>query len=268
MGLQQYFNNQVLAVTNAPLISSTSGDTNLNVFSPSMLMAKSGDTVKLIHKGSGREYDLTLTADLNESSTRVEFSSVIFDTMIPEGSIIIQSNLDKWESIFRKRINTHIHCYFTGSNNTNDYLPNFSQFNFNVNAGTILADGNSKPNRWTSQFGVFQIPDRGVTKIEKILYSFSTNGGTGHDFTFTLWEMPIDTNGSSNQAINLIDSQDFTSQNNQNYVFYREFDTETTLAQGGAIIFPSIRRRNSTTSTSKKFYGDVEIFMSYDPREK
>ena len=65
--------------------------TSLTISPVYQTMALSGDVVKLIHKGTGRSYDLTLSANLDKSVARCSFNSVTFDTNIPIGSVIIQS---------------------------------------------------------------------------------------------------------------------------------------------------------------------------------
>ena len=89
MSLQQYLNNKVLATVSDA--SEGGATTFLQIYPLTQTMALSGDVVKLIHKGTGGEYDLTLSADLDSSVARCNFSSVTFDTNIPVGSVIIQS---------------------------------------------------------------------------------------------------------------------------------------------------------------------------------
>jgi len=89
MSIQQYLNNKVLATVSDA--SDGGATTFLQIFPLTQTMALSGDVVKLIHKGTGREYDLTLSADLDNSVARCNFSSLTFDTNIPQGSIIIAS---------------------------------------------------------------------------------------------------------------------------------------------------------------------------------
>jgi hypothetical protein len=231
---------------------------------------KSGDIINVMSI-TGNQWTAEIISNVDIGDTTIQLNRTAGSsgklnniTPIPRGSMVFLRDIEMLKKANKRYLNTHIHCYMTGSNNLNDRLPNFSQWNFNVNAGSILADGNSKPNRWASQFGTFIAPTSNGTTIEKIIYNFSTNGGNGHDFTFSLWKMPTDKNGNSNQTISLIDKFDCISQNDQNYVFHREFDLSESLSAGD-IIFPSIRRVNSTTSTSKKFYGDVEILTSYIP---
>ena len=89
MSLQQYLNNKVLATISEPADGGAA--ITLSVYPLTQKMALSGDVVKLIHRGTGREYSLTLTSDLDNTAARLNFSSVTFDTNIPEGSIIIAS---------------------------------------------------------------------------------------------------------------------------------------------------------------------------------
>ena len=89
MSLQQYLNNKVLATVSDAF---EGGATTVLSISPlNQKMAFTGDVVKLIHRGTGREYSLTLTADLDNTVNRCTFSSVTFDTNVPQGSVIIQS---------------------------------------------------------------------------------------------------------------------------------------------------------------------------------
>ena len=265
MGLQRFISSQSIAVVNQRSTSLTLSTLNIIPNTNTNIALVSGDEAYIVAQDTGRSYKITISSDLNYNSTRLQFNSVTLDQFIPVGSVIVIDPQDLYNNIFRKRVNTHIHCYMTGNTHGNDILPNFSQWNFNVNAGSILADGNSKPNRWTSQFGTFIAPSDN-TIIEKIVYNFSTNGATGHDFTFSLWKMPTDINGSSNQTISLIDKIDCTSQNNQNYVFNREYTTPYVLNKN-EIIFPTIKKTGVTATSSDKFYGDVEIFANYDPRK-
>jgi hypothetical protein len=89
MSIQQYLNNKVLATVSDN--AEGGATTFLQIFPLTQTMALSGDVVKLIHKGTGREYDLTLSDDLDNSVARCRFSSINFDTNIPLGSVIIAS---------------------------------------------------------------------------------------------------------------------------------------------------------------------------------
>jgi len=264
MGLQRFISSQSIAVVNQRSTSLTLSTLNIIPNTNTNIALVSGDEAYIVARDTGRSYKITISSDLNYNSTRLQFNSVTLDQFIPIGSVIVIDPQDLYNNIFRKRVNTHIHCYMTGNTHGNDILPNFSQWNFNVNAGAILADGDSKPNRWASQFATFVTPTSNGTTVEKIIYNMSTNGATGHDFEFSIWKMPTDKNGSTNQTISLVDSFACTSQNNQNYVFHREFDLSESLSAGD-VLFPTIKKTGNTATSSDKFYGDIEIITSYIP---
>ena len=262
MSLQGYLNNQVLATVS--VTSTTATTTFLQIYSPTMLMAKSGETVKIIHKGTGREYNVTLTSDLTNTSTRVEFSSTTFDTIIPEGSIVIQSNLDKWDTIFRD-YTIVTHKLFEAGNthgNTNVISPQ-NPTEISVNAGTVWADGDTISNEATV-FNIFRSPHNGC-KIERITWDVQTDSATRHDGIFELWKKPITENGTTSTDIVLVDDFAFTSQNDVNYVFNRDATITETLNANDCLI-PSFRKINSTSS-SDKFYATLTLLISTDPRQ-
>lgn len=231
---------------------------------------KSGDIINVMSfTGNLWQAEIIANADIGATSLQLNRSAGSRNklnniTPIPKGSMVFLKDVEMLKKANKKYFNTHIHCYMTGNTHGNDILPNFSQWNFNVNAGAILADGDSKPNRWASQFATFITPTSNGTTVEKIIYNMSTNGATGHDFEFSIWKMPTDKNGSSNQTISLVDSFACTSQDNQNYVFHREVDLTESLSAGD-VLFPSIKKTGTTSTSSDKFYGDIEIITSYIP---
>jgi len=262
MSLQGYLNNQVLATVSVS--STTATTTFLEIYSPTMLMATSGETVKIIHKGTGREYNVTLTSDLTTTSTRVEFSSTTFDTIIPEGSIVIQSNLDKWDTIFRDyTIVTH-KLFEVGNThgNTNLINPQYPT-EITINAGVVWADGDTITNEATV-FNIFRSPHNGC-KIERITWDVQTDSAIRHDGIFELWKKPITENGTTSTDIVLVDDFAFTSQNDINYVFNRDAQLTETLNANDCLI-PSFRKLNSTSS-SDKFYATLTLLISTDPRQ-
>jgi len=262
MSLQGYLNNQVLATVSVS--STTATTTFLQIYSPTMLMAKSGETVKIIHKGTGREYNVTLTSDLTTTSTRLEFSSTTFDTIIPEGSIVIQSNLDKWDTIFRD-YTIVTHKLFEQGNthgNTNLIDPSLPNIIF-VNAGSTWSDGDTLANSYVNN-SIFRSPHNGC-KIERITWDINTDSTTGHNGVFELWKKPITENGTTSTDIELIDTFAFTSQNDINYVFNRDAQLTETLNANDCLI-PSFRKTGSTSS-SDKFYATLTLLISTDPRQ-
>jgi len=262
MSLQGYLNNQVLATVSVS--STTATTTFLQIYSPTMLMAKSGETVKIIHKGTGREYNVTLTSDLTTTSTRLEFSSTTFDTIIPEGSIVIQSNLDKWDTIFRD-YTIVTHKLFEQGNthgNTNLIDPSLPNIIF-VNAGSVWSDGDSLANSYVNN-SIFRSPHNGC-KIERITWDINTDATTGHNGVFELWQKRITENGNTASVISLVDSIAFTSQNDVNYVFNRDVQLTKTLTDSECLI-PTFRKTGSSSS-SDKFYATLTLLISTDPRQ-
>ena len=262
MSLQGYLNNEVLATVSVS--STTATTTFLRIYNPTMLMAKSGETVKIIHKGTGREYNVTLTSDLTTTSTRLEFSSTTFDTIIPEGSIVIQSNLDKWDTIFRDyTIVTH-KLYEVGNThgNTNLINPQYPT-DISINAGTVWADGDTISNEVTA-FNIFRAPHNGC-KIERITWDVQTDSTTGNDGVFELWKKPITENGITSTNIEFINKIEFTSQNDINYVFNQDNEVTKPLNANDCLI-PSFRKLNSKSS-SDKFYATLTLLISTDPRQ-
>ena len=98
MSLQQYLNNDVLATTNQTVSGTL---TAINVFAVPMTMAKNGDRVIIINKGTGRQYEVRLSADLDTTQNRINFVSTTFDTPIPEGSIVILKQQDKYTHLLQ-----------------------------------------------------------------------------------------------------------------------------------------------------------------------
>lgn len=262
MSLQGYLNNQVLATVSVS--STTATTTFLQIYNPTMLMATSGETVKIIHKGTGREYNVTLTSDLTTTSTRVEFSSTTFDTIIPEGSIVIQSNLDKWDTIFRDyTIVTH-KLYESGNTHGNTSLinPRYPSI-MDINGGSTWSNGDSLANSYVNN-SIFRSPHNGC-KIERITWDINTDATTGHNGVFELWQKRITENGNTASLISLVDSIAFTSQNDANYVFNRDVQLTNTLADSECLI-PSFRKTGSASS-SDNFYATITLLISTDPRQ-
>ena len=262
MSLQGYLNNEVLATVSVS--STTATTTFLQIYNPTMLMATSGETVKIIHKGTGREYNVTLTSDLTTTSTRVEFSSTTFDTIIPEGSIVIQSNLDKWDTIFRDyTIVTH-KLYESGNTHGNTALinPRYPSI-MDINGGSTWSNGDSLANSYVNN-SIFRSPHNGC-KIERITWDINTDATTGHNGVFELWQKRIIENGNNASLISLVDSIAFTSQNDANYVFNRDVQLTNTLADSECLI-PSFRKTGSASS-SDNFYATLTLLISTDPRQ-
>ena len=262
MSLQGYLNNEVLATVSVS--STTATTTFLQIYNPTMLMAKSGETVKIIHKGTGREYNVTLTSDLTTTSTRIEFSSTTFDTIIPEGSIVIQSNLDKWDTIFRD-YTIVTHKLFEQGNthgNTNLIDPSVPNIIY-INAGSVWSDGDSLANSYVNN-SIFRSPHNGC-KIERITWDINSDAVSGNNAVFSLWHKQITENGNTATIIKELDTVTYSGQNDINYVLNRDILKNTEIGANECII-PTFKKTGSTTS-SDKFYATITILISTDPRQ-
>ena len=243
--------------------SGTSSQTSLTVKAGTKTVAKSGEKVVLFSKFSNTMYELTLTADLGKTTT-CSFSSRDFDDFIDIGSVILMPQ----EGMFDKVNNTDLYfqqsLYLTTGTNGNDYLSAFGSNQFSVNSGTDLADGNSKPNRWASQFSIFVAPF--ACTIKKIKGWATTDSGLGDDAVISIWTATPNAGTTTNLTIDLVHSFTITSRNNQNHLFDLEQDTSAVanaqLAEGD-IVFVSIRR-TGTKNSGVKYYADlgftVEMF--------
>lgn len=262
MSLQGYLNNEVLATVSVS--STTATTTFLQIYNPTMLMATSGETVKIIHKGTGREYNVTLTSDLTTTSTRIEFSSTTFDTIIPEGSIVIQSNLDKWDTIFRD-YTIVTHKLFEQGNthgNTNLIDPSVPNIIY-INAGSVWSDGDSLANSYVNN-SIFRSAHNGC-KIERITWDINSDAVSGNNAVFSLWHKQITENGNSATIIKELDTVTYSGQNDINYVLNRDILKNTEIGANECII-PTFRKTGSTTS-SDKFYATLTLLISTDPRQ-
>jgi len=262
MSLQGYLNSNVLATISESTTTNTL--TSIDVFNPTMTTAKAGETVLIVHKGTGREYPITLSNDLESSSNKVRFTSATFDTLIPEGSIVIQSNLAKWDTIFREYTTVNIPMVVRKNNSTNNLLrDSMITAIFDEDAGSVLSDGDSVDADFSSLHSSFLTPSNGA-KIENIKYTLNTTSATGRNCTLSLFELPIAVNSNSSQTISLIEEQSFTSQNDATYNFYRSNNIAHTLA-ANTCIMPTFKATGSV-SNSDAFIANIEILISFDPR--
>lgn len=218
----------------------------------------SGTKLTFTNRG-GYTAVLALSAELTAGDTTGTITSSDILETLPTGTGFYLTDKQMINTASKQFDNVHIHLYHTGGNNAYDYLTNFSQWNFNVSTGTILVDGVVKPNRWGSQYGVFTATDVDCT-IESVKGYFSTNAGTADDFAFSLWTKGVTADGTTDLAMDLVESWTCRSQNHQDYVFELALTTPTPIP-AGSVLIPSIRRVNSYTSSSK-IYADIELIIS------
>ena len=262
MSLQGYLNSNVLATISESTTTNTL--TSIDVYEPTMITALTGETVLIVHKGTGREYPVTLSGNLEPGSTKLRFTSTTFDTIIPEGSIVIQSNLTKWDTIFRDyTIVTH-KLFESGQTHGNTTLVDPSEPSIlKVNAGSTWSDGDTLANSYINN-SIFRSPHEGF-KLERVTWDVNTDATTGNNCEFTLWAKPITENGNTATDIELIDIFAITSQNDINYVFNRDI-VQTGSYANNICLIPAFRKTGSTTS-SDNFYATLTLLISTDPRQ-
>lgn len=261
MSLQQYLNQNVLATIDEDVIGTTS---SISILSVSTTTAKDGEQVLIISRGTGRKYNVTLSADINAASTDLKISSTTFDSLIPIGSIVVQKQQNKFESIFRKNTS------FTFSMNTsrirslNDHcrITDFTNA-FISDIGVTLANGSTVDADFASEKSVFIVPPNGA-KVEHITYSATTTQPTGSNFEVLLFELPIALNSNTAQTISLIAQESFTSPNDATKNLYGTSKPLHNMAANTCIL--PVFRQTGTLSTNTRQNIMVSILISYDPR--
>ena len=264
--LTNYLRAESIAIITEQPTSATISFLNVIPSTSTKTLLYSGDDVIVVSATTGNSYSLTLNTNFDYNSTRLQFTTVTLEEIIPLGSYILLSKEYKWNSLFRKNSLNHLHLYQQGNTHGNDLLMAFTQYNFNVNSGAILSTGTYTGNNWGARYGFFNAPHNGC-QVERINYKFTTNAGAGEIFVFSLWKKPVTENGTTATALTLIDSYSMTSQNNAQYVFSASITPS--LADGAInaneVIVPSIKKEGTKVS-STKMYGDIEILTSFDPR--
>lgn len=264
--ITNYLRAEAIAIVSEQPTSATISFLNVIPGTLTTELLFSGDKVIVVCSTTGNSYQLTLDADFDYNSTRLQFTSITLEEVVPLGSYIVLSKDYKWNSLFRKNSLNHLHLYQQGGTSANDFLMSFTQYNFNVNAGSVLSNGDSKNNNWGGRFGFLNAPQNGC-QVERINYKFTTNARAGEIFVFSLWKKPVTENGTTATALTLIDSYSMTSQDNASYVFSASI---TPSAAAGAlnsndVLIPTIKKEG-TKVASTKMYGDIEILTSFDPR--
>ena len=141
-------------------------------------------------------YLATTTSNVTTGSTTIDVVEFTTTSDIVTQSKIMFDQFNTHDRMYKQYNSTHVHMYHTGTTHGNDTLPNFAQFNFNVNANSVLSDGDSKPNRWGSQFAFWVAPDYNC-KIERIIMHGSSNGGLHEDWALRYWKKPVTENGTT-----------------------------------------------------------------------
>ena len=247
--------NTSLTYVNADSFGDNQTLTSLTVLAGNKTVAKIGEKVLLFTKGTSRLTELTLTADLGKTTT-MSFSSTTFDHDIPAGSVVLMPQEGMFDKVNNTDLYFHQSLYLTTGTNGNDYLSAYGSNQFSVNSATTLSDGDSKPNRWGSQFGIFVAPYPCILK--KIKGWASTNAShADDDAVITVWQTRPNAGSTSNLTINRVASFTLENVNNQNHLFdLEDTPTENTTLAEGDIIFVSIRR-TGVHNSGVKWYADI-----------
>ena len=204
---------------------------------------------------TGNVTTLTLSNQISASDTTISVNSITFDNEIPQGSLIYIAGDRLQNKIASRRLYSHQSIYLTAGTNGNDYLTAFGTSAFSVNSAAQLANGNSKPNRWSAQYGIFVAPND--CEIEKIKGTASSDAGTGDDATISVWKITPNTGTTTNVTLALIHAFSLTSQNNQNHVFDLDHEPAYDLTEGDVVFF-SIRRTGEKAS-GVEWYADIGL---------
>ena len=226
----------------------------------------SGDEVIVVCSTTGNSYSLTLDSDFDYNSTRLQFTSITLEEVVPLGSYIVLSKDYKWNSLFRKNSLNHLRLFQKGNTHGNDLFMSATDFNFDITSGVILADGDSLNNNVGARYSFFNAPQNGC-QVERINYKFNADAGKKEGFTFSLWKKPITENGTTATAITLIDSFSFVGDFGPNYVFSASITPTAALGELAAndVLIGTIKK-TGTKIASSSVYGKIEILTSFDPR--
>ena len=193
------------------------------------------------------------TPDANETTFSITDPTADRTITVPDADVDLTKVNFTHETI-------HMHFYHTGGANSNDYITNFSHYNFNVNTTVALTDGVSKPNRWAATYGIWiAMEDCTVTAARG---HFSTDGGANDDGVFQLWTKPVTAGGTTATNIDLEDTWSMSSQNDQDHVFVHTL-TSTFTMSAGEVLIPTFKRAGSSITSTSKWYGDVAIRVKY-----
>jgi len=228
--------------------------TTLTITAPGIEILKAGDEV-IVVTPFGYAATLTLAGTVTAAGTTLRFTSITFAFAIPISSRIVYTGKNIITQAKTKFVYAQQSLYLTTGTNGNDYLSAYGTSSFSINTATTLSNGDSKPNRWASQYGIFVAPE--ACTLSKIKGFASSNVGSGDNATISIWKTTPNADATTNLTLTLVKAFDLTSQNNQNHLFDLE-DSPTsnnTLAEGD-IIFVSIKRTGSISS-GKSWYADI-----------
>lgn len=223
-------------------------------------LIKKGEGIVIVTP-HGMQIKSNVTADVSDTATSISIDRVTPNYVVPIGSIIMYDGPEVAKKIIKKDVILHLTAYQAGGNNGKDFLPNYSQDNYNVNTNVVLADGNSKPNKWGAEFSRFIAP--ADCTIKSVKGYATTNGGSNEQLYVSLWGKEVLIGSSSNTNVSEVISEQVVGGETENDV--KEFsvsDVDYTL-QEGYVLIPTIRRAG-TLASGVKWYVNMTITVQYN----
>jgi len=255
---------QLTLAESTTAITSGTASTRILIYAYNGPFMPKGSTMLAKPRFSTESITLTLSTNLDAGDTAINFNNFTptFDLPAKTGLFFNSANALSFEN--KRFFVEHIHMFETGQTHGNDLLINSQEpggGKYNHNSGASLTSGSSYSNNWGSKFSVMNVPSF-KCKLERVIYRCSSDGGTGEDWTISLWEKPVNNNSSTATQINLIKDEEFISQNDSNYVHHVEDFIDFGLTEGAAII-PSFKKSGVTKVSSTKHYADITLIFSY-----
>ena len=255
---------QLTLAESTTAITSGTASTRIYIYAYNGPFMPKGSTMLAKPRFSTESITLTLSTDLDSGDTAINFDSFTptFDLPAKTGLFFNSANALSFEN--KRFFVEHIHMFETGQTHGNDQLINSQEpggGKYNHNSGAILTSGLSYSNNWGSKFSVLNIPSY-KCRLERVIYSCSSDGTTNEDWTISLWKKPINANSATASNITLINAEDIICQNNASYVHYIEAELNEDLDAGMAII-PSFKKSGSKQTSSTKHFADITLIFSY-----
>ena len=259
----------VLAETTSDIPSGTA-TTRLTINAYAGPFMPKGSTIVAKPRFTTNSINLTLDDDLNTGATQIELKSFTATFDIPDKTGLYYNSGNAISFQNKRFFVEHLHMFETGQTHGNDQLINSDSPGsgvFNYNSGAALTDGSSYSNNWGTKYSVLNVPSF-KCKLERIIYSCSSDGTTNEDWTISLWKKPINANSATASNITLLNSEDIICQNDSNYVHYIErykddMDIADTYLNAQTAIIPSFKKIGSKQTSSTKHYADITLVFSY-----
>ena len=107
--ITNYLRAEAIAVVSEQPTSATISFLSVIPGTATRTLLYSGDEVLVVCSTTGNSYPLTLDNDFDYNSTRLQFTSITLEEVVPLGSYIVLSKDYKWNSLFRKNSLNHLH---------------------------------------------------------------------------------------------------------------------------------------------------------------